>query len=89
MYKNILVPVDLSDVERGKACLALAKHVGGDGCKIRLLNVVEDRLVVTTQYLVQKSALSVEVPIQGTLGDIRKARNLYDGGLLKAVFTED
>lgn len=42
MYKNILVPVDLSDVERGKACLALAKHVGGDGCKIRLLNVVED-----------------------------------------------
>ena len=42
MYQKILVPVDLSDVERGKACLALAKHVGGDDCKIRLLNVVED-----------------------------------------------
>ena len=42
MYRNILVPVDLSDLERGKACLALARHVGGEDCKIKLLNVVED-----------------------------------------------
>ena len=42
MYTNILVPIDLSDVERGKASLALAKHVGAEGCKIKLLNVVEE-----------------------------------------------
>ncbi len=42
MYKNILVPVDMADVERGKRSLALAKMIGGDSCKIRLLNVVEE-----------------------------------------------
>lgn len=42
MYKSILVPIDLSDVEKGKASLNKAKHMGDDGCRIRLLNVVED-----------------------------------------------
>ena len=42
MYKNILVPVDLSDLERGKAGLALARHVGAEGSKITLLYVIED-----------------------------------------------
>lgn len=42
MYKTILVPIDLSDVEKGKASLNKAKHMGDDGCRIKLLNVVED-----------------------------------------------
>ncbi|MEM7426782.1 MAG: universal stress protein [Pseudomonadota bacterium] len=41
MYKNILVPVDLADIERGKASLDLAKAIGGDDCKITILNVAE------------------------------------------------
>ncbi len=42
MYQKVLVPVDLSDIERGKASVAIAKRVGSEDCNIRLLNVVED-----------------------------------------------
>lgn len=42
MYKNILIPVDLADVEKGKATLDIAKRIGQEDCKITLLNVVED-----------------------------------------------
>ena len=42
MYKKILVPVDLSDIERGKASVAIARHVGGEDCSIKLLYVIED-----------------------------------------------
>lgn len=42
MYKTILVPIDLSDIDKGKATIDLAKKLGGSGCRIKLLNVVED-----------------------------------------------
>ena len=42
MYNTILVPVDLADLDKGKATLDIAKKLGNEGCKIRLLNVVED-----------------------------------------------
>ena len=42
MYKTILVPIDLSDLDKGKATIDIAQRLGGDGCRIRLLYVVED-----------------------------------------------
>ena len=42
MYKTILVPIDLSDLDKGKATLDIAKRLGDKGCRIVLLNVVED-----------------------------------------------
>ena len=42
MYDHILVPVDLSDIEKGKACLAIARQIGGAKARIHLLNVVEE-----------------------------------------------
>lgn len=42
MYKKILVPIDLSDVEHGKATLAIAERLLTPGGKITTLNVVED-----------------------------------------------
>ena len=42
MYKSILVPVDLSDAEKGETCLRIARQIGGADCQIHLLNVVEE-----------------------------------------------
>ncbi len=42
MYSTILVPIDLADLDKGKATLDIAKKLGSAGCRIRLLNVVED-----------------------------------------------
>ena len=42
MYKNIVVPIDLENAEKGRACLDKAKElVDGDG-KVTVVNVVED-----------------------------------------------
>ena len=42
MYKTILVPVDLSHPELGEKTLKIAKAIGGDACRVILLNVVEE-----------------------------------------------
>ncbi len=42
MFETILVPIDLTDIERGKACINVAKRIGGPDCKIRLLSVIEE-----------------------------------------------
>ncbi len=42
MYKSILVPVDLSDLHKGKTSLKLAQQLSDEGGKIKLLNVVEN-----------------------------------------------
>ncbi len=42
MYKSILVPVDLSDIEKGKACVKIARQIGGADAKLHILNVVEE-----------------------------------------------
>lgn len=41
MYKNILVPIDIANTERGKAMVAKAAALRDKGGKITLLNVVE------------------------------------------------
>jgi nucleotide-binding universal stress UspA family protein len=41
MYRNILVPIDIANAERGKAMVAKAKALRDTGGKITLLNVVE------------------------------------------------
>lgn len=41
MYKNILVPVDLGNAERGKSMIAKAVSLCDQGGKITLLNVIE------------------------------------------------
>ena len=42
MFKTILVPIDMSQVEAGKANIALAQNQLADGGKIIVLNVVEE-----------------------------------------------
>lgn len=42
MYKSILIPIDLSDKEKSKPMIELAKEVSGGIAGIRLLTVVED-----------------------------------------------
>jgi universal stress protein F len=41
MFKSVLVPIDLSDSERGKSGIAMAKQVAGEDAKIRLVSIVE------------------------------------------------
>ena len=42
MYKSILVPIDLSELERGKTEIDQVQHLAAKGARIRLLNVVAD-----------------------------------------------
>ncbi|MCH2394177.1 MULTISPECIES: universal stress protein [Oceanibaculum] len=42
MYKNILVPIDLTQAEKGTAMLAVAAKLADQGAKITAINVVED-----------------------------------------------
>ncbi len=69
MYKNILIPVDLADVDRGKATLDIAKRIGEDDCKITLLNVVEDI----------PSFVAVELPTGLVEKSMDRAREMLEG----------
>ena len=42
MYKSILLPIDLSEVERGRMMIDVAQKLVGKDTKIRLLNVTAD-----------------------------------------------
>ena len=42
MYKSILVPIDPSEMERGKAMIDVAQKLAGKDTRIRLLTVVVD-----------------------------------------------
>ncbi len=42
MFTTILVPVDLSHAEAGKAMINVAKMLGGEDARITLITVVED-----------------------------------------------
>ena len=42
MYKNILVPIDLTQAEKGTAMLAVAAKLADQGAKITAITVVED-----------------------------------------------
>jgi nucleotide-binding universal stress UspA family protein len=40
MYKAIMVPIDLSQAEKGKAIIEVAKQLGGEATRMVLVNVV-------------------------------------------------
>ena len=42
MYKSILVPIEMSNVEHAQTTIDLAKSIGGDDVKITLLHVFEE-----------------------------------------------
>jgi len=42
MYKTILVPIDLSDSEKSKPMIKIARMMGGKDARIILVTVVED-----------------------------------------------
>lgn len=42
MYKSILLPIDLSEMERGRVMIDLAQKLASKGTTIRLLNVTVD-----------------------------------------------
>ena len=69
MYKTILVPIDLADLDKGRATLDLAKKLGADGGTIRLLNVVEDI----------PSYAAAELPTGLVEKSVANARKMLDG----------
>ena len=42
MYKSILLPIDLSEIERGRVMIDLAQKLAEKDTKVRLLNVTVD-----------------------------------------------
>ena len=42
MYKAIMVPIDLAQVENGKVTIEVAKKLSEEGTRIMLINVVQD-----------------------------------------------
>lgn len=42
MYKSILLPIDLSEIERGRAMIDLAQKLADKDTRIRLVNIVVD-----------------------------------------------
>ncbi len=42
MYKSILLPIDLSEIERARMMIDLARKLAGKDTRIRLLNIVVD-----------------------------------------------
>jgi nucleotide-binding universal stress UspA family protein len=42
MFKSILVPIDMSDAEKGKAMINVATKTASQGTKIRLVSIIED-----------------------------------------------
>ena len=42
MYKSILLPIDLSEMERGRSMIDVARKLSGKDARIRLLNVSAD-----------------------------------------------
>ena len=42
MYKSILLPIDLGNVDKSQAALELAGNLVEDGTSVRLLNVIMD-----------------------------------------------
>lgn len=74
MYKTILVPVDLSDLDKGKATLDLAKRLGDKGCRIRLLYVVEDLpsyvAAELPSGLVEKSMANAHEQLEGVAASV-------------------
>ena len=69
MYKTILVPIDLADLDKGKATLDMAKKLGAGGATIRLLNVVED----------MPSYAAAELPTGLVEKSVANARKMLDG----------
>ena len=51
MYKNIVVPIDLDDAERGQAMLGKVKALAEGGSKVTVVNVVEDVPGLITEAL--------------------------------------
>ncbi len=42
MYKTVMVPIDLSHAEQGRAMIELARKLGGEDARIILVNVIAD-----------------------------------------------
>ena len=42
MFKSILVPIDMSDVEKGKAMIDIATQFAHQGTKIKLISIIEN-----------------------------------------------
>ena len=42
MYKTIIVPIEMSHIEAGKAMIDVAKDLSGEGARIILLHVIEE-----------------------------------------------
>ena len=42
MYKFILLPIDVSEIEQGRRLISYAQELAGEGTSVRLLHVVAD-----------------------------------------------
>lgn len=76
MFNNIIVPIDLDKVEKGKVMLDRAKELADDGGKVTVMNVVADIPGLITAELpdglVEKAAHSA----RGSLVDMVETAGL-------------
>jgi nucleotide-binding universal stress UspA family protein len=98
MYKNILVPVDLSDPELAKPALATAVLMAGQsGGTIRLINVMPLTPVMLAEYVPPdfeaqqrksaEEALAI-VANETALGPARVSASVRQGGIYQEILEE-
>lgn len=73
MFKKILIPVDLSAAEKGKAMIEAASALGGKSADMTLLNVVEDIPAYVAYELPQGILESTRENAQTQIDDMANA----------------
>ena len=77
MYKAIMVPIDLAQVENGKVTIEVAKKLREEGTRIMLINVVQD--IPAFVLAIEISDEIAEMP-DGIVEKLKKnARSVLEG----------
>lgn len=86
MFKNILVPIDVTHAESSELTLnAVAKLADSSGAKLTLLNVVADVPNLVAVQLPEDFSEKAEAAARDQLGSIAKSCGLVEGAYETAV----
>lgn len=76
MFKSILVPIDLSDSERGKSAIATARQLAAKDANIQLLSVLEDVPSFVASQIPEGVGSTIRDTAEGELKAIATAAGL-------------
>lgn len=79
MYQTILVPIDLSQAEKGKVMIDTAKKIAGKGTRIKLINVIENIPGYIAVELPGELINNMKENAHRELEDIAKASGISSG----------